>query len=198
MKIQNIFLENKAWVQEKLQTNSRYFEEMSKDQTPDFVWIGCSDSRVLPNEITGLSIGEIFVHRNIANLVHADDLNLMSVVTYAIDYLKIKHIIVCGHYGCGGIRAAMTTRSYGLLDGWLQNIKDVMQRYGSELERCSGEEQRFKRLVELNVIEQCELLKNSSVIAELSARNPGLQIHGWVYDLSTGYLSTHARITLSP
>jgi carbonic anhydrase len=183
-----IFLENKAWVQEKLDLDANYFNGHAEGQTPIFLWIGCSDSRVLPNDITGTSVGDMFVHRNIANLVIETDLNLMSVVTYAIKYLKIKHVIVCGHYGCGGVQGAMSDQSFGLLDGWLKKIKALIQSRKSELESYTGEA-LFRRVVELNVMEQVQTLKNSSIFQELLKEEPDVHIYGWAYDLSSGYLT---------
>lgn len=182
-----IFLENKAWVEEKLDIDPHYFNAHADDQAPVFLWIGCSDSRVLPNEITGTSVGDMFVHRNIANLVFENDLNLMSVVTYAIRYLKIKHVIVCGHYGCGGVAGALSENSFGLLDGWLKGIKSVLTTHQDELTRLQGDE-RLRRAVDLNVIQQCKNLNGSSVMQELHKEFPDVRIYGWVYDLKTGFL----------
>lgn len=182
-----IFLENKAWVQEMLDTDPKYFESHADGQSPIFLWIGCSDSRVLPNEITGTRVGDMFVHRNIANLVFESDLNLMSVVTYAIRYLKIKHIIVCGHYGCGGVAGAMTDTSFGLLDKWLKEIKETLAPHKAELEKLDSAE-RLRRAVDINVVKQVNNLNNSPVMKELRAENPDLKIYGWAYDLKTGFL----------
>jgi carbonic anhydrase len=186
--IKTIFLENKAWVLEKLQNDPHFFENNSKTQNPRYLWIGCSDSRILPNEITGTSVGDLFVHRNIANLIHDNDLNLMSVVTYAIRYLQVKDVIVCGHYSCGGVLSAMTDRSFGLIDEWLKNIKQVYAEHKEELEKISSESERANRLVELNVIAQSEHLANSVIYQELKVSCPELRIHGWVYDMATGYI----------
>lgn len=186
--IKTIFLENKAWVLEKLENDPYYFQENSKQQNPHYLWIGCSDSRILPNEITGTSVGDLFVHRNIANLIHGDDLNLMSVVTYAIRYLKVKDVIVCGHYGCGGVLSAMGNQSFGIIDQWLKNIKAVFTTHQKELNEIKESSARFDRLVELNVLAQVEHLKKSSVFQELSNETPHLRVHGWVYDMRTGYI----------
>ena len=185
--IKTMFLENKAWVMEKLQSDPNYFANNSKTQTPRYLWIGCSDSRILPNEITGTSVGDLFVHRNIANLIHHEDLNLMSVVTYAIRYLKVKDIIICGHYGCGGVAAAMGDQSFGLIDRWLKNIKDVFIEHKQNLLRLSDSE-RLNQLVELNVLAQVKHLKESSVFKELEKDHSDLRVHAWVYDMSTGYI----------
>ncbi len=191
--IKAIFLENKAWVLEKLQSDTSYFENNSRTQEPQYLWIGCSDSRILPNEITGTSVGEMFVHRNIANLIHADDLNLMSVVTYALRYLKVRDVIVCGHYGCGGVISAMGDQSFGLIDKWLKNIKVVVSQNKDELENITNTTDRTDRLVELNVIAQVNHLKNSEVFKELISENPQIRLHGWVYDMSTGYVKNLIR-----
>lgn len=190
--IRTLFLENKAWVLEKLSNDPDYFINNSKGQTPQYLWIGCSDSRVLPNEITGTTVGDIFVHRNIANLVHGDDLNLMSVVTYALRYLRVKDVIVCGHYGCGGVFSAMGDQSFGLIDGWLKNIKAVKQNHHTELESLERSLQ-FDRLVELNVIAQVQHLKQSPVFAELLREFPDIRVHGWVYDMRSGAIKDVIR-----
>jgi carbonic anhydrase len=191
--IKAIFLENKAWVLEKLQGDRSYFKSGTKDQTPKHLWIGCSDSRILPNEITGTSVGEMFVHRNIANLIHANDLNLMSVVTYALRYLKVRDVIVCGHYGCGGVVSAMGDQSFGLIDEWLKNIKQVVAAHQEELDSIKSPADRSDRLVELNVIAQVNHLKDSSIFKELLAENPQIRLHGWVYDMRSGYIKQLTR-----
>jgi carbonic anhydrase len=186
--IKTIFLENKAWVLEKLQGDPDYFTNNSKTQNPRYLWIGCSDSRILPNEITGTSVGDLFVHRNIANLIHDNDLNLMSVVTYAIRYLQVKDVVICGHYGCGGVLSAMGNQSFGLIDEWLKNIKAVYADHKEEIEKILNPTERVNRLVELNVIAQAQHLANSNVYQGLKSGVPELRIHGWVYDMSTGYI----------
>ena len=186
--IKTIFLENKAWVLEKLESDPNYFKENSKTQNPHYLWIGCSDSRILPNEITGTSVGDLFVHRNIANLIHDDDLNLMSVVTYAIRYLKVNDVIICGHYGCGGVLSAMGDQSFGVIDKWLKNIKAVFSSHQKELNEIKESTARFDRLVELNVLAQVEHLKSCVLFQELQRESPSLRIHGWVYDMRTGYI----------
>ncbi len=191
--IKAIFLENKAWVLEKLQNDKDYFQNNAKGQSPQYLWIGCSDSRILPNEITGTSVGDMFVHRNIANLIHAEDLNLMSVVTYALRYLKVRDVIVCGHYGCGGVISAMGDQSFGLIDQWLKNIKSVVKTHAAELESIADSVARADRLVELNVSAQVEHLRNSPVFRELLAENPQIRLHGWVYDMRTGYIKNLTR-----
>ena len=164
-----------------------YFKKLSLGQTPEYLWIGCSDSRVPANEITGTQSGEIFVHRNIANLVVHTDFNLLSVVEYAVEILKVKHIIVCGHYGCGGVRAAMTNDMYGFVDNWLRNIKEVYNKHIHELEAISDLDKRADRLTELNVIEQVKNLAKTKIVQK-GWREKRLQVHGWVYGLNSGLI----------
>ena len=191
--IKTIFLENKAWVVEKLQSDQSYFADSAKTQNPNYLWIGCSDSRILPNELTGTSVGDLFIHRNIANLIHHDDLNLMAVVTYAVRYLKVKDVIVCGHYGCGGVLAAMGDQSFGIIDQWLKNIKDVCLTHRHELEALPTEKAKFDRLVELNVLVQSRRLTESPIYKELKAESPHLRLHSWVYDMSTGFIKNFTQ-----
>ncbi|HKZ38266.1 MAG TPA: carbonate dehydratase [Chryseolinea sp.] len=189
MKLYNSLLEgNKKWVQRKLEVDPEYFEKLSKGQNPQFLWIGCSDSRVPANEITGTQPGDIFVHRNIANMVVHTDMNMLSVLDYAVNILKVKHVIVCGHYGCGGVKAAMNNEQYGLVDNWLRVIKDVYRTHSKELESIVNEEKRFDRFVELNVIEQVFDLTKTSIIQNAWREIDGPQIHGWVYSLKTGLI----------
>ena len=186
--VQRLLLENKAWVQEKIQVNPGYFEEMAKGQQPTFLWIGCSDSRVPPNEITGCNPGEMFVARNIANLVIHTDLSLMSVLEYAVVYLKVKHIIICGHYGCGGVAASLTPNSLGSIDKWLRNIKDVAEVNWGELEKIEAGAKRTDRLVELNTISQAHNLTHTAIVQKAWHEGRELYIHGWVFDMATGKL----------
>ncbi|MCF7797305.1 MAG: carbonic anhydrase [Lentisphaeria bacterium] len=187
MKIENIFANNQRWVTEKLQLDSDYFEKLSQGQNPDLLYIGCSDSRVTAEELMGASPGEVFVHRNIANLVPNNDLSALSVIQYAVDVLQVKHIVVCGHYGCGGVQAAMQHADLGLLNPWLRNIRDVYRKHHDELDAISDENQRYNSLVERNVREQCiHVLKTATVQKAFSAY--GLAVHGWVFDLHTGRL----------
>ncbi|MBK7504023.1 MAG: carbonic anhydrase [Bacteroidetes bacterium] len=176
---------NKLFAESKLFHDPNYFNNLSKGQTPDYLWIGCSDSRVPANEITNTQSGEIFVHRNIANLVIHTDTNLLSVLEYAIKYLEVKHIIVCGHYGCGGVKASMTNTYHGFVDNWLRNIKDVYHKNKSELENIEDEELRANRLTELNVIEQVRNLAKTTIVQEAWTKRP-LHLHGWVYGLDSG------------
>ena len=163
---------NKLFAESKLFNDPDYFKNLSKGQTPDYLWIGCSDSRVPANEITNTQSGEIFVHRNIANLVIHTDTNLLSVLEYAIKYLEVKHIIVCGHYGCGGVKASMTNTYHGFVDNWLRNIKDVYHKNKSELENIEDEELRANRLTELNVIEQVRNLAKTTIVQEAWTKRP--------------------------
>src|SRR5436305_2045785 len=186
---EKLIADNKDWAAEQLSNDPDYFTRLSKLQTPDFLWIGCSDSRVPADRITGTQPGEIFVHRNIANLVIHTDVNLLSVLDFAVNHLKVKHVIVCGHYGCGGIRAAMTNHDYKyVLNMWLRNIKDVMRLYREELESIKDEEKRSDRLVELNVKEQVMHLAKTSIIQRAWRKENRPDLHGWVYGLKDGII----------
>jgi carbonic anhydrase len=184
-----LLLANKAFVADKLGVRPDYFEAMAKDQKPEFLWIGCSDSRVPAEEITGTEPGELFVHRNIANQVIHTDFNLLSVLQYAVDVLKVKHIIVCGHYGCGGVINALSHKHLGLINKWLRNIKDVYRIHQRELEGIHDTEQRWRRMVELNVEEQLWKLAETSFVQQAWQNEQRPTLHGWVYDLKTGYLN---------
>lgn len=186
---QRLLLENKAWAAEKVADDPEYFERLAHLQTPEFLWIGCSDSRVPANEITGTQPGEIFVHRNVANLVINTDVNLLSVLDYAVNHLKIKHVIVCGHYGCGGIKAASTKTDFKpVLNMWLRNIKDVYRLHRDELNNIKDEDQRCDRLVELNVQEQVANLAKTSIIQRAWKNEQRPDLHGWVYGLKDGII----------
>lgn len=189
-----LLLANKAWVQDKLNVRADYFEASAGDQKPEFLWIGCSDSRVPAEDITGAEPGELFVHRNIANLVVHTDLNMLSVVQYAVEVLKIKHVIVCGHYNCGGVKNAMSNRDLGLINKWLRQIKDVYRHHESELSAIAGDQQRWDRLVELNVFEQVQNLAQTSIIQKAWHGEKRPALHGWIYDLRSGYLKEIARL----
>lgn len=181
--------ENKKWASEKTGHDPGYFERLSHIQTPEFLWIGCSDSRVPANEITGTQPGEIFVHRNVANLVINTDVNLLAVLDYAVTHLKVKHVIVCGHYGCGGIRAAATKTDFKpVLNMWLRNIKDVIRHHREELNSITDDEQRLDRLVELNVQEQVFSLAKTSIIQRAWKQEERPDLHGWVYGLKDGII----------
>lgn len=184
-----LLLENKAWAAEKIEDDPEYFNRLSLIQTPDFLWIGCSDSRVPAEDITGVQPGEIFVHRNIANLVVHTDLNLLSVLEYAVNHLKVKHVIVCGHYGCGGVKAAMTQHNLGIINKWLRNIKDVYRIHRKEINEIADDEKRSDRLVELNVMEQVMNLAKTSIIQGAWKREQRPHLHGWVYGLKDGLIN---------
>jgi len=186
----NSLLENnKAWANSEVENNPNFFKDLAEGQSPEYLWIGCSDSRVPANQITGTQPGEIFVHRNIANMVVHSDMNLLSVLSYAVDVLKVKHIIVCGHYGCGGVIAAMGTKQYGLIDNWLRHIKDVYRYHHMELDSIDDHEERTRRFIELNVIEQVHDLGKTSIVQNAWNRNQPLHIHGWVYDIKDGLIN---------
>ena len=177
---------NKEWVEEMNAKDGNYFENLAKGQKPPVLWIGCADSRVPANEITGTHPGELFVHRNIANMVVHTDMNMLSVLDYAVNHLKVQHVIVCGHYGCGGVQAAMQNKSLGLINKWVRNIKEVYKDNLSELKKIGTEKERFDRLVELNVKAQVYDLAKTSIVQQKWKDKSGLQIHGWVYNLSDG------------
>ena len=179
---------NKKWVADQLALDAHYFEKLANSQNPEYLWIGCSDSRVPANQITGTLPGDIFVHRNIANMVIHSDMNMLSVLSYAVEVLKVKHIIVCGHYGCGGVMAAMENKQFGLIDNWLRHIKDVYRIHFKELEAIKESKQRADRLVELNVIEQVQDLGKTSIVQNAWKREQPLHIHGWVYDVKDGII----------
>ena len=187
-KYNQIFENNKKWVQEKLNLDPDFFINLSKDQSPDFLWIGCADSRVPANVVTGLEPGDIFVHRNIANLVVNADLNVHSVIQYAVEHLKVKHIIVCGHYECGGVKASMLQEDLGLLNNWLRYIRDVTRLHQEELDAISDEAKRYDRLVELNVLEQCINVIKTAFVQKSYVNSGYPLVHGWVYDLKTGLI----------
>jgi carbonic anhydrase len=180
---------NKTWVREQLDLDPTYFEKLSKGQSPEYLWIGCSDSRVPANQITGTEPGEVFVHRNIANMVVHSDMNMLSVLSYAVEVLKVKHVIVCGHYGCGGVIAAMKNQQFGLIDNWLRHIKDVYRYHHVELDAIEDENERARRFVEVNVQEQVHDLGKTSIVQNAWKRNQPLHIHGWVYDINDGLIN---------
>jgi carbonic anhydrase len=179
---------NKSWVTEQLVLDPQYFEKLAQGQTPEYLWIGCSDSRVPANTITGTDPGEMFVHRNIANMVVHSDMNMLSVLSYAVEVLKVKHIIVCGHYGCGGVNAAMGNKQIGLIDNWLRHIKDVYRYHHKELDAIENMEQRARRFVEVNVMEQVHDLGKTSIVQNAWKNKQPLHIHGWVYDINDGII----------
>ena len=183
-----LFENNRKWAAQISQNDPSFFPRLAQQQSPEFLWIGCSDSRVPANEIIGLLPGDLFVHRNVANLVIHTDMNCLSVLQYAVEILKVKHIIVCGHYGCGGVKAALESQSHGLIDNWLRHIRDINQRHGSDLARFSTEEARINRLCELNVIEQVKNVGNTTIIQDAWQREQMVTIHGWIYAISDGLL----------
>ncbi|SFS77374.1 carbonic anhydrase [Lutibacter maritimus] len=187
MNIATIFENNKKWISEKLKLDPEYFKELGKGQSPQILYIGCSDSRVSAEDLMGVQPGDVFVHRNIANMVPNTDLNVMSVINYAVSHLEVQHVIVCGHYSCGGVKAAMQSKDLGILNPWLRNIRDVYRLHKTELDLITCEEKKYDRLVELNVQEQCvNILKTSDVQQAFKKRN--ITVHGWVWDIHTGEL----------
>jgi carbonic anhydrase len=187
MDLEKIFQNNQKWVQDKLNLDANYFNNLSKGQNPDILYIGCADSRVTAEELMGASPGEVFVHRNIANMVPNTDLSSMSVIDYAVLHLKVNHVVVCGHYYCGGVKAAMQSQDLGILNPWLRNIRDVYRLHRIELNAIADEESRYKRLVELNVQEQCvNVIKTAEV--QRAYRDRGITVHGWVFDIHSGKL----------
>jgi carbonic anhydrase len=186
--IKNLLENNKNWVANKLAIDPAYFEKLSNSQNPEYLWIGCSDSRVPANQITGTLPGDIFVHRNIANMVVHSDMNMLSVLSYAVEVLKVKHIIVCGHYGCGGVLAAMENKQFGLIDNWLRHIKDVYRYHHKELDAITDETLRARRFVEVNVMEQVHDLCKTSIVQNAWKNKQPLHVHGWVYDIHDGII----------
>lgn len=184
-----IFENNVKWVEEMRGKDARYFEKLASGQDPEFLFIGCSDSRVPANQVMGLSPGDVFVHRNIANLVCATDLNVMAVINYAVVHLNVKHIIVCGHYNCGGVKAAMEAEDLGILNPWLRNIRDVYRLHREELNAIADQEQRYRRLVELNVEEQCLNVTKLAAVQKAYVSDGYPIVHGWVFDLKSGYIN---------
>lgn len=187
MKIEDVFHNNEKWVQSKLDLDQDYFENLAKGQNPEFLYIGCSDSRVSAEDMMGVQPGEVFVHRNIANMVISIDLNVMSVINYAVEHLNVKHVVVCGHYACGGVAAAMQDSDLGILNPWLRNIRDVYRTHQAELDGIENKEKRYDRLVELNVQEQCVNIIKTAVIQKAHNKR-GLLVHGWVFDIHSGKL----------
>ncbi|WP_165024687.1 MULTISPECIES: carbonic anhydrase [unclassified Dysgonomonas] len=183
-----IFTANKKWIERKLSADPDFFKHLSQEQNPDYLYIGCSDSRVHANEVMGLEPGEVFVHRNIANLVVNNDLNALSVINYAVEYLNVKYIIVCGHYDCGGIRAAMEPRDLGILNPWLRNVRDVYRLHEKELDAITDQRERYNRLVEINVYEQCLNVIKTAEVQKSYMESGYPLVAGWVYDLHDGLL----------
>ena len=190
-----LLLSNKAWASERLEVDEHYFNDLSKDQNPLFLWIGCADSRVPAEEITHADPGEIFVHRNVANMVVHTDMNLLSVLQYAVEVLKIKHIIICGHYNCGGVKAAMTNKDFGLINKWLRNIKEVYEKHYDELHAIENEQSRFNAMVELNVKEQIQNLAKTSIVQKAWKNSQLPHLHGWVFDIHKGEIKEVVNIS---
>lgn len=185
---ERLLLNNKAWAAERLKLDADYFERLAQDQKPNFLWIGCADSRVPADQVTGANPGEMFVHRNVANLVVHTDMNMLAVLQYAVEVLRVKHVIVCGHYGCGGVKSAMTNTDFGLINKWLRNIKDVYEKHESELVAVTDPATRFDRLVEFNVREQVKNLQKTTIVQRSWKKFESPHLHGWVFDLKTGLI----------
>ena len=177
---------NKKWAAEIKESDPQFFEKLSEVQKPEFLWIGCSDSRITPSSSIGLLPGEMFVHRNVANLVLHSDINCLSVMQFAVEVLKVRHVIVCGHYGCGGVKAAFDDARYGLIDNWLRHIQDTAHKYGSELDALPGYEARLDRLSELNVLEQVTNVGLTTIVQDAWQRDQLLSVHGWIYTIADG------------
>ena len=186
--LSHLFANNRNWAAEVTRQDPHFFRRLSEQQAPEYLWIGCSDSRVPANQIVGLLPGEMFVHRNVANVVVHTDLNCLSAIQFAIEALRVKHIIVCGHYGCGGVLAALRDEKLGLIDNWLRHVQDVRRKYQAELDALPTEVEKHKRLCELNVVEQVVNVSQTTVVRDAWARGQELAVHGWVYDLTDGLL----------
>jgi carbonic anhydrase len=186
--LQRLFKNNQAWAKHINDRDPKFFSKLSRQHTPEYLWIGCSDSRVPANQIVGLLPGELFVHRNVANVVVHTDLNCLSVIQYAVDVLRVKHIIVCGHYGCGGVKAAMDNSRLGLIDNWLRHVRDVMEKYPEDLKCLPDEQQRLHRLCELNVKEQVSNVCETTIVQSAWEKEQPLAVHGWIYSISDGLL----------
>ncbi len=186
--LKHIFEQNRRWADKIKESDPDFFLKLSKQQNPEYLWIGCSDSRVPSNQIVGMLPGEIFVHRNIANLVVSSDLNCLSVIQYAVEALKVKHIIVSGHYGCGGVKAAMENKEHGLIDNWLKHIKDVYRAHKAEVDRLRDDTEKFNAMCELNVVEQVANVCNTAVVRNAWKSGQELAVHGWIYSIENGTL----------
>lgn len=186
--IKELFVNNRRWAKEMTRINRRFFKDLARQQSPQFLWIGCADSRVPANEIVGLLPGEIFVHRNVANLVIHTDINCLSVLQYAVEILQVEHVIVCGHYGCGGIQAAVDNQRHGLIDNWLRHVRDVHQRHQNQLKKMKDRTSLLRLLCELNVKEQVLNVTNTTIVQDAWQRGQNLHVHGWIYDIHDGLL----------
>jgi carbonic anhydrase len=187
--LDRLLVNNRNWASARVQHDPTFFARLEKQQAPEFLWIGCSDSRVPANEIVGLDPGELFVHRNVANVVVHTDLNCLSVLQFAIDVLQVRHVIVCGHYGCGGVRAAMDRQSHGMIDNWLRHVQDVQRDHHKELRAIAGDEARVDRLCELNVVEQVRNIARTTIVQDAWRRGHPVELHGWIYGLKDGIIS---------
>jgi carbonic anhydrase len=186
--LHELFEKNRAWADEMTRHDPEFFTRLARQQSPQFLWIGCSDSRVPANQIVGLLPGEMFVHRNVANLVSHTDFNCLATIQFAVDVLRVEHVIVCGHYGCGGVRAALRDERMGLIDNWLRRIQDVQARHRAELDALPTEDRRHERLCELNVLAQMENVGQTTIVRDAWARGVELSLHGWIYDIRDGLL----------
>ncbi len=186
--LSSLLKSNKNWAKKIETTNPGFFEQLATQQSPEILWIGCSDSRVPANQIVGLDPGDVFVHRNVANIVNQTDLNCLSVIQYAVEMLRVKHVIVVGHYGCGGVHAALHNENNGLIDNWLRNIKDTYTEHNDELNKITNEEQKVDRLCELNVIKQVHNVCQTTVVQEAWSKQQNLTVHGWVYGIKDGLI----------
>jgi carbonic anhydrase len=189
LSLKQLLENNRAWAKDMLAQDKQYFSRLAQQQSPQYLWIGCSDSRVPANQITGLAPGEVFVHRNIANVVVHTDLNCLSVIQFAVDILKVRHIILCGHYGCSGVEAAMTKHRIGLSDNWLRHVQDVAGKHKGELDKLVGQQMRHRRLCELNVREQVQNIAQCTAVQEAWERGQPLEVTGWIYDLKDGLIT---------
>lgn len=187
--LQTIFENNKRWAKKRTDDNPNFFHDLAKEQHPEYLWIGCADSRVPANEIMCLPPGDVFVHRNIANVIGYTDLNALSVLHYAVDVLKVKHVIICGHYGCGGVKAAMGQAENALINNWVRHVRDVKRFHETELEALESEQEKFDRLCELNVLEQVQNVRNTYIVKETLKKGQELKIHGLIYNLDDGLLT---------
>jgi carbonic anhydrase len=186
--LNDLFENNRAWAAEMTRQDPEFFSRLASKQSPEYLWVGCSDSRVPANQIVGLLPGEMFVHRNVANVVVHTDLNCLSTIQFAVDVLRVSHIIVCGHYGCGGVLAALRGEKFGLVDNWLRHVQDVRRNHQAEIDELPSEQERHNRLCELNVIEQVVNISQTTVVQDAWARGQALAIHGWIYDIRDGLL----------
>lgn len=186
--LSKLFANNRAWAAALIERDPEFFQRLARQQAPDYLWIGCSDSRVPANDIVNLLPGEMFVHRNVANVVVTSDLNCLSVIQYAVEVLRVEHIIVCGHYGCGGVRAAMLNSRHGLIDNWLHHVQDVMHKHAAQLALIADEDERLDRLCELNVIEQVANVGRTTIVQDAWERGQSLELHGWIYSIADGLL----------